>query len=283
MRRLILLLIFPGLTFANNEGLHSINLSYSQFPETLSLRNIEQELRPHSLAAAYSYIAPSGSVWRSDIWNESAQKTVIDTGKVDKQAWAGRVAYAYPLANFEFELSYSYSRPKLDALSITGNRLEERSKTVEYGVGASYYLEKNQWSLVPSIQLAYQDSSLQERIRVNNTVLWSALSESGWLVSSGLIINYVYELNTQADISPFVAVSWTEFFEGKGLTRTTALRRNVSFSSVEETELDEDGTGLASAGVRFAFDRYHIDLSVDETIDLPDVGTQVNAGFGIVW
>lgn len=284
MRRLLLFSLFPCLAWANDESLHFLHLSYGQFSERVNLRNVEYKLLPDSIAAGYTYISPSSWTWRANFWREEAQKTPGESGQIEKQAWGGGISFAYPIADYELELSYSYSRPSFDALGATGDRLEERSKSVEYGFGASHYLVvHHRWSLVPSIQLVYQDRTSEERIQVNNTSQLSDSSESAWLVSSALNLSYLYDINDQASINSFIGVSWSDFFKGKGVTRITAVRRNISLSTTEENKSSSDGSGLVSAGIGLSFDRYQLDLSVDETIDLSSIGTQVNVVFGVLW
>lgn len=283
MRKFLFLSFLPCLAWANDESLHSISFTYSQFSETLSFRDVEYELSPNSTSAAYTYISPKGWIWRADLWNEDANKALARGARIEKDAWGGGVSLAYPFADYEFELSYAYSRPKLNAWGQAGSRLEERNESQEYGIGVSSFFEHHQWSLIPSIHLAYQDSQSLDLIRINNTSLSTESNESGWLVSTALSLSYLHEYNNQTSISPFLGLSWTDFLEGKGLTRTRASRRNISLSTTEETSLDTEGYGLISAGIGLSFDRYHLDLSIDETIDLPSVGTQVNIGFGVVW
>lgn len=283
MRRLILLSLFPCLVWANDESLHSLNLSHSQFTETLSLGGNDYELSPNGFALAYTYISPSDWIWSGSLWKEDAKETFARGAKIEKQAWGAGLSFIYPMNEFDLELNYAYSQPELDARGPGGNSLEERNESMEYGIGVSSYFEHYQWSLSPSIELAYQDSKAQDRIRINNTSLLSESNETGWLISSALNLSYLYELSAQASLNPFIGVSWKDFLDGKGLTRTTALRRNISLSSTEESKLDADGSGLISIGIGFSCDRYHLDLSVDETIDFPTVGTQVNIGLGMVW
>lgn len=283
MRRLILLLLFPSIVLASDEGLHSISVSYGQFPESIRIRNTDHELSPESYAAAYSYISSTGFIWRTNAWNEEATKLFTQGAKIEKQAWGGAVSVAYPISDFEMELSYSYSKPRLDAVGTSGNSLEECNETMEYGIGISSFFEYWAWSLAASFQMAYQDSKSEDHILVDNTTLVIESSESGWLASSTLSIGYLYQLNDRVGISPFLAVSWSDFLEGNGLTLTTASRSDISLTTEEEVKLDSDGSGVASIGVGLSFDNYYLDVSIAEAIDLPSIGTQMNVGIGVAW
>lgn len=268
---------------ASDESLHSLNFNYSQHSETLSFGNSNQDLSPDTFGMSYTHISASNMIWNASIWEESASASFANRAQVEKQAWGGGLSVAYPYKDFELELAYSYSRPELDVRGPLGNGLNERSETTEYSVGVATFLEHYEWSLVPSVYLGYQYTESREKSRNNDTVLVTSSSESGWLFSSSLSLSYLFEFNSETALSPFIGISWTDFIEGKGLTRTTASRRHLSVSSEEESDLNSDGSGMVSTGVSLSIRNYHFDLSIDETIDLPNIGTQVNFGFGVVW
>ncbi len=280
---LFYLLICPIAAWAGDEDLQSFKLSYSQYDETLALEAIETEVSPASLLASYTYISAEGLVWSGDIWHEEAKESIKANAKLEKGAWGGGLSLAYSLGDLEVEWLYSYSRSDLKAWSGAENRIEEDSESFEYGVRTLVYYSWDEWSMSPSVLLAYQDTRSQIKAWLNKIVISEKSSETAWLVSPALSLSYMFELNDRATLSPNLALSWNDAFHGEGRVRTLAYRRSASLSEEGESELGLDGSGRLSLGASLSVDSYYLDLSLDEMINLPNIGTQINLGLGMVW
>jgi hypothetical protein len=288
MRKLGLLFLCPALVSASDDDLHMLSLGYSQHDETLSFRTVDKTLSPDTFNLGYAYFSETGYILRADIWTEESRGRFRNGAQVEKEAWGGGISLAYVFEDVDVELAYSYSHPEIDAWMPSISRSSEQSESKEYSLGVSTFLEcfsehDEAWSFLQSLQLGYQQTDSIESGQVNDSSASTSSNQSGWFLSSALNVSYLYEMSRQASLSPFVNVSWTSFIQGEGLTRTTAFLRNISRSSTETSDIDTDGSGVASIGVGLSVDRYHFDISVDETLDLPSIGTQINLGLGVVW
>jgi Autotransporter beta-domain len=272
-----------SLSSAWAEDLHALDLSYSQYGETLSVQSFEKELSPQALALAYTYISAQGAVLSLDAWHEDDQASLRAGGGLDKSAWGYSVSAAYPLDAFEVELSVAFSKPELDAKAASGNSFLERSESTEYGMSSRFYIMPGKWSFISSLMLGYQALDSHATSKISGLTVSSEIRESGWFLSPALDLSYTFELNERVSISPFVALSWTEFFNGRGATRTSLVRRNVSFTQQIAEDIDSDSSGLVSLGATLSFAQYSLGMSVDETIDLSNVDTQLNFNLGFVW
>lgn len=283
MHRLFALLLFPLSAWSGEDNLHSLSFSYGVHSETLSFNSFDADLSPESIDLTYTFISQKGPMLTLDTWQETANTSFAQDAELEKKVWGFGVSLAYPVLSVDLVLSYVYSKPEMKAWAASGNRLEEYSETSEYSAGVSGYFAYDAWSLVPSLQLGFQYVDSLNQSYLNENVITLEASQSGWFAAPSLSLSYFYELNSQAALSPFLGLSWTNFFQGEGLTRTSIFRRSASLTSSTESDLETDSSGSINAGLELLIDRYQVELSFEEAIDLDNIGTQWNLRFGLVW